>query len=600
MINFVTTRLAGFILTAAFGFGAVGSPVRTPSAAPRDFVALESLNFDEVCGVDADGQTRCMRGGSEATRSPDGVGTLTHAFSNARISCGFDEEGLKCWRLPSGAALLDGLPEADAFRKVLKESDVDSIQLSENNVCGTNSKSKSIKCLVPDWDEVTNGAFVATSKKEIHTFALSESALCWAERENTPGVPRGIESTISCRTAFPEILQFPVVPNVNNLRELVVGSDWVCARSSQEATCWSLRAAIRLSLPVLTAKSWKAVQDNLCALEPNGRIVCLDPRTGLPTEAGSGPVVPMEYAEPNSDVDEIWGSDSRMCAVTVKKEALCWDSWSPTPEQVFYGPPLSKLFGAGSEPCGLYSNGQAVCGIYYTESRTLSKTDRIRVEFGGYNKCFWNSSGVDCRGRFDSINYRSVRMIAASREQESICVVGIAADQGSEFESVRCFGYPPELKSPPFELSNPTSVSVRDDKACAISDDGLTCWGGSYGGTELPTLIPNPKKVVMGRRHACALDDFGMVCWGELTAFNLEIPTDLEQPGKIVDFALGDSRTCVTLDTGNVECWGIDYELSGPPPKMTNVKSLIGRGGLFCALDGTRVRCWGGETGLPK
>jgi hypothetical protein len=115
----------------------------------------------------------------------------------------------------------------------------------------------------------------------------------------------------------------------------------------------------------------------------------------------------------------------------------------------------------------------------------------------------------------------------------------------------------------------------------------------------MPNTVSQQKKVEMSSRHACAIDQFGFVCWGELTALDLQIPKGLDQPGRVIDFALGASRTCVILDTGYVECWGRDYELSGLPPATVGATSILGRSGLFCALDTTGVHCWGGDTSLP-
>lgn len=571
-----------------------------PSVSPRDFISLESLSYDEVCGEDRSGQTRCLKSGTGSTWVPDSVGQLTSAYSNTKIGCGFDEDGLKCWRLPSGKNPRRGEPEPEAFRQLLRKSDPSSIQTSESGVCGTRNKARDLECLLIDWPEVKDGVFTFSSKDEIHLVSASNSVLCWAERASGPTVGRKIKSRISCTTAFPKIIKAPTVPDTTNLTEITVGFDWICARSKTEARCFTDQSAIPLDLDFKEAKTWQSAHENLCALTQDNRTICVDPKTGNSPQSGLGRYIPQEFIEPNPDIEQLWISSSQACTMTFRKEVYCWDSWSTAATKVTFTPKLTRLFGSGTEPCGQMSDGGVECRLFYSESRTLSKPDRVRIEFGGYNKCFWNSSGVDCRGRYDTIDYRSVRSVTASREQESLCVIGVRSDQASEFETVRCYSHNTELDSPPFELSNPTSVASTDDKACAIADDGLVCWGQAYDDVPMPTSTLNPSKVLLGRRHACALDDFGLICWGELSAFSLEIPSDLQQPGRVTDFALGASRTCAVLDTGGVECWGRDYELSGPPPRMTNVKSLVGRGGLFCALDDTRVRCWGGETGLPK
>jgi hypothetical protein len=563
------------------------------TASPH-FVKLETLSYQEVCGLDTDGKTSCLSGGSETTWIPEAVGHLAAAFSNDSISCGYDEVGLKCWKIPSVSPKIDSVPQPQAFRNFFGAVETSTIQLSSYSACGVNSSTHELECLVPGWSYPSTRLFRTRPKMGILAVAMDDDLICWADGTRA-------SSEISCRKDA-RTSTWPSVMTFTNLDELAAGSTWICARSKTEGKCWNSRSAGAVNLPteVVTAREWGSASDALCALTQDNRVVCADPINGSVLPAGLGHSIPKEYQNPNPAIEQLWTSSQMACVRTTDGKASCWSWWSRTADPVNFSRPITKLFGDSYQPCGLLENGQAECRLAYYGTQTLSSTDRVRVEFGTYNKCFWNSSGVDCRGIRDTPSFRSVISLSTSRDEEAMCIVGVTADDPIGLDQVQCFSYDTTLRYPPFELKNPTLAASNGSQACALSDDGLTCWGTPYAETPMPTNISMGVKLAMADRHACALDQFGFICWGELQALELEIPRGLDQPGRVLDFALGTSRTCVILDTGSIECWGRDYDLSGEPPSTTTATSILGRAGLFCALDETGVHCWGGQTKLPK
>lgn len=555
-------------------------------------VRLESLSFDEVCGEDTSGRTQCIRGNQEKSWIPDAVGTLQFGFSNDLASCGIDEEGVKCWRLTSGSDKFDGLNKADAVRSFFKETKPESVQAASSSFCGLDGKTSDLRCLLPSWTRTHERTLRIQPRQPITAIGIKDDVVCWAESDSSHG-------TLHCREDRTSGVR-PTGMKMKNVIEIEVGGDWMCARSKSEAHCWNDTASVSLPEEILTAMNWSSNQDGLCALTRDHRVVCVDPLTGLILPSGFGHSIPAHYTTPNPNHEQLWITDSTACVRETQGQVSCWSWWNPIAAPIPFSRPVQKIFGESYSPCALLDNGQAECRLHAIESQTLSNVDRIRVEFGGYNKCYWNSSGIDCRGRLDNIRYRSVRALATSRYDEALCVIGVPSDDPIGIESVQCFSYDPALKNPPFALQNPTAVATNENRACAISDEGVTCWGAPYLDTPQPNTVSQPKKVEMSTRHACAIDQFGFVCWGELATLNLQIPSGLDQPGRVVDFALGASRTCVVLDTGTVECWGRDYELTGPPPITSGATSILGRAGLFCALDRTGVHCWGGNTSLPQ
>lgn len=564
------------------------SPV---AASASDFAKLESLSFDEVCGINTAGKTICEKGQGADTWIPDPIGALSTAYQNEFFGCGKDADGWQCWKMASG--LLNGNTYEQTFRKFLEEAKPNSIRLSESVVCSVTKKSSALYCLMPHWF-TRSQELIRNPKTEIRAIGVHNNYVCWADG-----------NLIECE-AEGSPWAWPKKMEILNPIEIAVGDNYICARSLTESKCWSAKAimpdlATNTTAEIKTAQSWLARSDVLCALTKDKRLVCSNPSTGKILDYQElGHSIPKEFALPNVEVKDAWVSDLRGCVNLNNGIVNCWSWWNSSVTPVEFREPVKLIFGLGDTPCGLLQSGQIECRLDFIEIATLPKPDRVRIEFGGYNKCFWNSGGIECRGRNEQIEYKSVKSVSVSSSGEALCVVGIQRSSAHSFDSVKCFSYNSELNNPPYELSNPVKVAISEDRACAISDVGLTCWGESYQGFPPPMNVSNPKKLLLASAHGCVLDDFGFSCWGDLTNLQLEVPRGLEQPGRVKDFALGSSLTCVTLDAGKVECWGRDFDRTGPPPALQNTTSILGRGSLFCALDDTGLHCWGGYTDLPR
>lgn len=562
-------------------------------ALPPVFSTLESLNFDEICGLDVDGKTACMKNDSDAASwMPDSVGQLTKIFSNELANCGFDERGLKCWKLSSGYTKFQGLDQATAIRRFFDSVKPETVNLGPSSFCGIDRARGDLYCLMPKWQSVPSRALRVAMKSPVSVIRALDQSVCWIENP-------GAAAKIKCRgekgpTGW---VNDRILPQAYDLQ---TGGPWACARSKTEARCWTTRDEASLPQDFVTARNWASNADGICALTHDGRVTCADPVTGQIVSSGFGLGIPQEFSTPNPDNQELWIGNSTACVRDSQARLHCWSWWNPTATLIPFTRPIQNVVGSGYTPCAILDNGQAECRLHALESQTLLSGDRIRVEFGGYNKCYWNSFGLDCRGRVDNLAYRSVRDVASSRYDDALCVVGVSADDPGGFDSVRCFSYDDALKTPPGDLRNPYAVSVNGNQACALSDEGLTCWGRPYPDVPPPNTVSQPTKLDMSSRHACLMDQFGFICWGELAALNLEVPRGLEHPGRVVDFALGTSRTCAVLDDGTIECWGVDFEASGSPPATRTATSILGRAGLFCTLDKTGVHCWGGDGSFPK
>jgi alpha-tubulin suppressor-like RCC1 family protein len=79
------------------------------------------------------------------------------------------------------------------------------------------------------------------------------------------------------------------------------------------------------------------------------------------------------------------------------------------------------------------------------------------------------------------------------------------------------------------EVMGATKIMAGGFHACALSNAGLQCWGGSYAGQ-------------------VGVDDY----------FRTAVPVTVSIAGTVAALAGGANHTCALLDGGRVTCWGED------------------------------------------
>jgi alpha-tubulin suppressor-like RCC1 family protein len=190
-------------------------------------------------------------------------------------------------------------------------------------------------------------------------------------------------------------------------------------------------------------------------------------------------------------------------------------------------------------------------------------------------------------------------------------------------------------------------LAAGGDHSCVVLDKGaVRCWGSgiegqlgygnfdNIGDDETPAFAGDVNlgglatQVVTGSLHTCALLDNGAVrCWGnnlsgQLGYGNTTSIGGVNTPAQVGDIPLGATatqlaagrfHTCALLDTGNVRCWGNNFEGQlgygntlfigdNETPETAGDVDLggatvvqIGAGAAHtCALlDTGAVRCWG-------
>ena len=132
----------------------------------------------------------------------------------------------------------------------------------------------------------------------------------------------------------------------------------------------------------------------------------------------------------------------------------------------------------------------------------------------------------------------------------------------------------------PEGLKNPMQVTTGYNFSCAITDDGVICWGGGRGVYSGPAMR-NPTRIDASIWQTCATTDDGLVCWGQSVfdpIYNTPLPDEV---------SLGGYNGCV-IAGNKVHCWGQFLEQS---PEFKNPKQIsVGPFGM-CAISDEGLKC---------
>jgi len=141
-------------------------------------------------------------------------------------------------------------------------------------------------------------------------------------------------------------------------------------------------------------------------------------------------------------------------------------------------------------------------------------------------------------------------------------------------------------------------IATGGNGGCAITDEGLECWGDNGSGQGNPPPVTDPHDIARGLEHACALSNNAVVCWGANNVNQTDVPA-LNNPKGV---AAGHNNNCATDDSG-VKCWGETGNGINTPPVTTKPRNVDVGNDHACAVDATGVKCWGnnsnGETTVP-
>lgn len=182
----------------------------------------------------------------------------------------------------------------------------------------------------------------------------------------------------------------------------------------------------------------------------------------------------------------------------------------------------------------------------------------------------------------------------------------------------------PLLPTPVAGVTNIEALAASWQHVCALTTGGqLSCWGANDQGqlgdgtTTSPRgpTAPDPASlpptirvtsVVTGRDHTCALSSDGVMCWGgnaEGQVDALAPPVTYPTPRQIgaatdpIAVAAGAQHTCIVSAGGgkNIKCWGDDgSDQLGDGTPIRNATGVVAGGAFSCVLaSDDALYCWG-------
>ncbi len=191
------------------------------------------------------------------------------------------------------------------------------------------------------------------------------------------------------------------------------------------------------------------------------------------------------------------------------------------------------------------------------------------------------------------------------------------------------FGFVTPVKPIDAEDGAPLTLAPGSAHTCALIDGGVSCWGwgpmlGTGNDTDRATpvgvsgLSSGVQALSAGSGHTCALlETGGVMCWGQNGGGQLGDGTETDRlapvavsglGGSAVAIAAGGTHTCAILDSGHVQCWGLNangqlgagdgipYQ-TGTPQDVVGIENAValtaGTSHTCALLETGGMKCWG-------
>ena len=148
-------------------------------------------------------------------------------------------------------------------------------------------------------------------------------------------------------------------------------------------------------------------------------------------------------------------------------------------------------------------------------------------------------------------------------------------------------------------LKNPYALASyswdSNSGICALDDDGVKCWGPSFGMS--PDLKARATEISVSFEDACLLtEDADIQCWGEgiSKTYASKLMSEMPEITGIKELTLTRSNACALNDSGAPFCWPSGSSLDVPAElaefRFSQLKST---NAVSCGFGGSDHACWG-------
>ncbi len=255
-----------------------------------------------------------------------------------------------------------------------------------------------------------------------------------------------------------------------------------------------------------------------------------------------------------SGVKQVDAFSSNACALKHNGEVWCWgEAYGPTPLQLYMaGSGLQKIAVGSFHGCALGLNSQVECW-----------GDDSLAQLG---------QGAVAGMVFNTVTGLGSDITDISAGSDHTCVTFGAQNQ------IKCWGYnsnsqlgvsgPDSIRAAQTVsgLSGVEALSLGGTHSCALTSNGLRCWGDGYWGalgTNSAQDSPTPAGIAVlnegviavdaAQYHTCALTNSGQIkCWGGDFGWSAHTVTGLS--GGVDQIGGGAIRTCLAMSSGGVRC----------------------------------------------
>jgi alpha-tubulin suppressor-like RCC1 family protein len=430
----------------------------------------------------------------------------------------------------------------------------------------------------------------------------------------------------------------PALPPMEKMVELAAGASHTCTLLEDSGVkCWGTNqwgqlgngpgayryvgvapAGLEAGVTAIATGS-----NHTCALLANGGVKCwgFNQYGQVGFMKGFNQMTPVDVYELGSGVKAITAGENHSCALTTGGGVKCWGANEVGVGQLGNGSEYDSVWpvdvwglisgvkaiaAGGNNTCALLDNGTLKCwgGNFANQPVDVTGLSGVKaVSAGGRHICaLLDTGGVKCWG-WNS--YGQLGNATNIDSTEPVDVTGLG--------------------------SGVSAVKAGHNHTCALLSTGaVKCWGWNRSGqlgdgtnlnsskpVSLPDLPLGFVSIAAGGRHTCALLQTGQAkCWGangegQLGIGPISFPEQPMQVGGlsqgVAEIVAGSYHNCVVLDTGGLECWGMNdagglgdgtrIDRSQPVAVKGlsgSVKAVTVGTGFTCALlEGGGVKCWG-------